>query len=210
MTATTKSSARKKDNAGSKQQQILKVASAHFLRHGYDGASINAMARDSRISKESIYRYFDSKNDLFMAVIDQELAQYKQKITHLMADSNLQDIRESLLKVAETLLTVLLPDRQQAVRRLIFNEIGRTPEIGSYYFKIGPTLAYENLKIFFSAVHEKSDFPAEVLSRNFAALVLHGIMLERACGVRATPSESEITELAAPLVDDFLKAYFHH
>jgi hypothetical protein len=33
-------------------------------------------------------------------------------------------------------------------------------------------------------------------------------MLERMCGVRANPSQSEITALAGPIVDDFLKAYF--
>jgi hypothetical protein len=125
-----------------------------------------------------------------------------------MAASDLANLRESLLSVAETLLSVLMPDRQQAVRRLIFNEIRRSPEIGSHYFKIGPCLAYENLEKFFASVHAKSDFSAKTLSRNFVALVLHEIMLERMCGVRANPSQKEITELAGPIVDDFLKAYF--
>ncbi len=208
MTAVRKKTSKKDEPVSSKKQQILKVASKHFLTYGYDGSSVNIMARESRISKETIYRYFKNKDHLFMAVIDQELAQYKQKITHLMAASNLANLRESLLGVAETLLSVLMPDRQQAVRRLIFNEIRRSPEIGSYYFKIGPCLAYENLEKFFASVHASSDFSAKVLSRNFVALVLHELMLERMCGVRANPSQSEITELAGPVVDDFLKAYF--
>ena len=41
-----------------KEQEVLDVATAYFLEHGYQGASINAMARSSGISKESIYRYF--------------------------------------------------------------------------------------------------------------------------------------------------------
>ena len=39
-----------------KEQEVLDVATDYFLAHGYQGASINAMARSSGISKESIYR----------------------------------------------------------------------------------------------------------------------------------------------------------
>src|SRR5690606_10698485 len=44
-----------------KEQEVLDVATEYFLKHGYQGASINEMARQSGISKESIYRYFSSK-----------------------------------------------------------------------------------------------------------------------------------------------------
>ena len=148
MTAAKKKTGKKAQPVITKKQQILKVATKHFLTYGYDGSSINIMARDSGISKESIYRYFKNKDHLFMAVIDQELAQYKHKITHLTTDTNLAHLRDSLIGMAETLLGVLMPDRQQAVRRLVFNEIRRSPEIGRYYFKIGPSLAYENLEKF--------------------------------------------------------------
>ena len=60
-----------------KEQEVLDVATDYFLAHGYQGASINAMARSSGISKESIYRYFSSKKQLFEAVIGRELAEYQ-------------------------------------------------------------------------------------------------------------------------------------
>jgi AcrR family transcriptional regulator len=208
MTAVAQKTSRKDGLASSKEKQILKVACKHFLAHGYDGSSITVMARNSGISKESIYRYFKSKDHLFMAVVDQELAQYRQKVRRMTKDPNGANLRGSLMGMAETLLGVLMPDRQQAVRRLVFNEIRRSPEIGRHYFKIGPSLAYGNLEEFFSSVPARTDFSPKVLSRNFVALVLHELMLERACGVRANPSGSEISELAGPIVDDFLKAYF--
>lgn len=208
MTIKTIGIGRNSGNATRKRQQILDVASTYFQTFGYDGSSISAMARDSGISKESIYRYFKSKNALFMAVIDQELAQYKEKITHLMDDSNSGNLRESLVNIAQTLLSLLLNDRQQAVRRLLFNEARRSPEIGRYYYKIGPSLAYENLEKFFSSVRDKTEFSPRNLGHNFLALVLHELMLERSCGVRADPTADEIRELAGPIVDNFLKAYF--
>lgn len=47
-----------------KKAQILDVASEWFLTHGYAGTSVSAMARQSGISKVSIYRYFSSKEAL--------------------------------------------------------------------------------------------------------------------------------------------------
>ncbi len=207
MNLSAKKTARAR-NSTNKQEQILAIATTCFLNHGYDGSSISKMARDSGISKESVYRYFTSKQHLFKAVIDQELAQYHQEITHLTANTNSTNVRESLLIIAETLLSLLMTDRQQAVRRLVFNEIRRSPEIGRYYFKIGPELAYENLEMFFASVGEDTEFSPAHLSRNFVALLLHDLMLQRSCSVRTNPNPEEIADLVQPIVDDFLKAYF--
>jgi len=191
-----------------KRQEILDVAASFFLSYGYAGSSVSAMARHSGISKESFYRYFDGKEGLFKAVIDQELDQYKQKIRRLTEHWDEEDLRESLLKVAETLLSVLMRDRQRALRRLVFNQMQRAPEIGRHYYRIGPKLAYDNLERFFALHASETRFNPEFLSRAFVALVLHELMLELNCGVRADPGAEEISELAVPIVDNFLEAYF--
>ena len=59
-----------------KEQEVSTSRRIISSQHGYQGASINAMARSSGISKESIYRYFSSKKQLFEAVIGRELAEY--------------------------------------------------------------------------------------------------------------------------------------
>lgn len=195
-------------DAPDKRQQILDVASSHFLDGGFDGASINAMARESGISKESFYRYFESKEHLLMAVIDQELEQYKSQVTRLSEDWDATRLRASLVNMAETLLSLLMTDRQQAVRRLIFSQTRRSPEIGRHYYEIGPKLAYKILESFFESLDDKPDFPPALLSRSFVALVLHELMLQRNCGVRKNPSDEEISRLSGPIVDEFLEAYF--
>src|SRR5215475_3096592 len=75
-----------------KEQEVLDVATQYFLEHGYQGASINAMARSSGISKESIYRYFSSKKQLFEAVICRELAEYQSSVRRLSAEATM-DLR---------------------------------------------------------------------------------------------------------------------
>jgi AcrR family transcriptional regulator len=48
---------------------ILAVARTHFARDGRDGASFNQIIVDAGISKTTAYHYFDSKDDLFAAVV---------------------------------------------------------------------------------------------------------------------------------------------
>jgi AcrR family transcriptional regulator len=194
--------------AQDKREEILDVAASFFLSHGYAGSSVSAMARHSRISKESFYRYFSSKEELFMAVIDQELQEYKRNLAQLTEHWNEEDLRESLMKFASTLLSVLMAERTQAMRRLVFNEIQRAPEIGRHYHGIGPALAYDTLERFFSLHRPETRFEPRMLSRAFMALLLHELVLERNCGLRGDPSPAEITTLTEPIVDNFLEAYF--
>jgi AcrR family transcriptional regulator len=190
-----------------KEQEVLDVATEYFLQHGYRGASINAMARSSGISKESIYRYFSSKQQLFEAVIGRELIEYRRSLHRLDATLRSMDLRAALNMVAETILGIITTDRTQALRRLIFDEATRSPEVGQHYYKIGAAQAYTVLENVLETHTHQSDFDIPTLARHFAGLLCWRITLERQCAVRGEPTAEEIAQLAATVVDDFMKAF---
>jgi TetR/AcrR family transcriptional repressor of mexJK operon len=191
-----------------KEQEVLDVATEYFLQHGYRGASINAMARSSGISKESIYRYFSSKQQLFEAVIGRELIEYRRSLHRLDATLRSMELRSALITVSETILGIITTDRTMALRRLIFDEATRSPEVGQHYYKIGPGQAYTVIESVLETHPHQSDFDIPTLARHFTGLLSWRITLERQCAVRAQPTAQEIAELAATLVDDFMKAFF--
>jgi AcrR family transcriptional regulator len=190
-----------------KEQEVLDVATEYFLQHGYRGASINAMARSSGISKESIYRYFSSKQQLFEAVIGRELIEYRRSLHRLDATLRSMDLRSALITVAETILAIITTDRTQALRRLIFDEATRSPEVGQHYYKIGPGQAYAVLENVLETHAHQSDFDIPTLARHFTGLLSWRVTLERECAVRPEPNAAEIAEIATPLVEDFMKAF---
>ena len=49
-------------------QRIAEAAERAFAAHGYEAASMSAIAKDAGIEKSSIYYFFESKEDLFAAV----------------------------------------------------------------------------------------------------------------------------------------------
>ena len=191
-----------------KEQEVLEVASAYFLSHGYKGTSINAMARDSGISKESIYRYFSSKKELFEAVIAKQLTEYKDKLQDLDFEFDSIPLDESLRRAAESIIAAVTADATLALRRVIFQETVVSPDIGEFYYEIGPRMAYDNLEKIFAAHQAETDFDAGKLAHYFVAMILHRTMIQRECGVKKALAESEVKDLAATVTGDFLSAFF--
>jgi len=190
-----------------KEQEVLDVATDYFLAHGYQGASINAMARSSGISKESIYRYFSSKKQLFEAVICRELAEYQAGVRSALSAEKTMDLREALINIAETVLEVATTDRTLALRRLIFDEARRSPDVGQHYYKIGPEYAFAAVEEIFRSHQSESDFDPAILSRHFLALVAWRPILERECALGPAPTRAQIRARVEPTVRDFMKAF---
>jgi AcrR family transcriptional regulator len=189
-----------------KEQEVLDVATDYFLAHGYQGASINAMARSSGISKESIYRYFSSKKQLFEAVIGRELAEYQANVRRLSAEKTM-DLREALVNIAETVLAIATTDRTLALRRLIFDEARRSPDVGQHYYQIGPEYAFAAVEEIFRSHPAESDFDPAILSRHFLALVAYRPILERECALGPAMSRAQIRARVESIVGDFMKAF---
>ena len=51
------------------RRRLLESAAAQFARQGFDATNIDDIAADARVAKGTIYNYFDSKEDLFGAVL---------------------------------------------------------------------------------------------------------------------------------------------
>lgn len=200
-----------KGKGKSKREHVLEVASECFLKSGYDGTSINVMARDAGISKESIYRYFGSKEDLFLAVVERELAAYQQSMEKTRCDYQNQSLEEALFHVAEATMKVLADDRAMALRLLIFQMAARDMKIGQTYYEEGPMVAYRNLINIFEYhmpnLKLKADMNAEKLSRYFQGMILHYTTLQRQCGVLRKLGKRKLESRCHEAVRDFLDVF---
>jgi TetR/AcrR family fatty acid metabolism transcriptional regulator len=60
-----------------KRREILEAAMRVFAREGYHRAKMKAVAEEAGIGKGTVYEYFKSKTDLFLALHDHMLAELK-------------------------------------------------------------------------------------------------------------------------------------
>jgi AcrR family transcriptional regulator len=63
-----------------KQQQILQGAMEVFLRSGYVGTSMDRVAAEAGVSKQTIYSHFGDKEGLFSALMEQVTIQRFQDL----------------------------------------------------------------------------------------------------------------------------------
>ena len=52
-----------------KREKILSVAVNEFAYNGFENANINTIAKKAEVSVGSLYKYFDTKTDLFMTSV---------------------------------------------------------------------------------------------------------------------------------------------
>lgn len=63
-----------------REEEILDAAASLFARHGYASTDIDSVAEALDIAKGTIYRYFPSKRELFLAAVDRGMRRLHQII----------------------------------------------------------------------------------------------------------------------------------
>lgn len=129
-----------------KRQAILDAATEIFLRHGYLGASMDEVAAQAEVSKQTVYKQFESKEALFVEIVSGMTGAAGDKVQREIAKLGEQDDPEKeLLAYAERQLTVVLTPRLMQLRRLVIGEANRFPALGRALYDGGPGRAIAGL-----------------------------------------------------------------
>lgn len=73
------------------RERVLSAALDCFVRHGFHNASMANIAEAAQMSPGLIYRYFENKNAIILAIIEAQLAITRQRIRELRGADDLCD-----------------------------------------------------------------------------------------------------------------------
>jgi AcrR family transcriptional regulator len=113
-----------------KRDLIIKAALAAFLEEGYAGSSVNRIAEDAGVSIKTLYRHFDNKDDLFVAVIQTACTANAGTAEPPWLDLPPLD---GLTQAGSEHLPFVLSSEQLALYRVVTREAQRFPELGQRY-----------------------------------------------------------------------------
>jgi AcrR family transcriptional regulator len=74
----------RKEQQARTRSRLMRSAEKLFSRRGLDGASIDDVARDAGFTKGAFYANFRSKEELFLAMLDERFAQRIEEIDRVM------------------------------------------------------------------------------------------------------------------------------
>src|SRR5262245_44391850 len=93
-----------------RRDAIVAIAHEAFLANGYAGTSMSAIAARVGGSKATLYNYFKSKQDLFIAVVEGLCGQFDSLLDEAEIEGS-GDLRTSLSRFGGYLLEIVLSEK---------------------------------------------------------------------------------------------------
>lgn len=74
--------------ASERRAQLVDVGRAAFAEHGYEGTSVEEIAKRAKVSKPIIYEHFGGKEGLYAVVVDREMDYVERRIIEAISSGS--------------------------------------------------------------------------------------------------------------------------
>lgn len=111
---------------------LLTVAKTTFGEKGFAATTMDDIAGAAGMSKKTLYKLFDSKSDLFRAMLTANLQRFAFLDEPQSHASAIEDLRRALRKIADI---VLMPD-EIALHRLLIAERRQSPALATIFSEV--------------------------------------------------------------------------
>ena len=205
MTHASMGSPRMATRTSRKRHAVIEAARRVFTEKGYN-ASMEEVAFEAEVSKQTIYNQFGSKEQLFHAIIEDKMQEMIEPITSATPDS---DPREVLKRIAYLYHTkVIAPDNLKMVRALLAapNAQAALREIYAH----GPSRFIRAFSDWLAAQDAKGRMkvPDPLLAaEHFISFTYGHLFMKRLYGVPAPLDLEDVERRVTYVVDAFLRAH---
>lgn len=114
---------------------IIKEALLIFGKKGYDGTSMDMIAKKVGVSKATLYQYFENKEDLFAAVMKE--TPFHFNFMNIKPEIDSYDLSSAVKKIGMMYLALFDTPERTAFTRSIIRDSNKYPEISTIYHKNG-------------------------------------------------------------------------
>ncbi|UXX84870.1 TetR/AcrR family transcriptional regulator [Roseovarius pelagicus] len=193
---------------GRKFAQVLDGARDVFMRDGFEGASVDDIAREAGVSKATLYSYFPDKRLLFSEVARVECNRQAEAAMDVI-DVN-APVEVALHEAADRIVRFFLTKFGQQVFRICVAESFRFPELGKRFYESGPALVRSRLSDVLQIYVDRGTLQIEdmeMAANQFGELCKCDLFTRQLCGVESDFDDARITHVVDEVVKMFLARY---
>ena len=187
-----------------KRDAVLKSAERQFLESGYEAVTMESIAADSTVAKQTLYSYFGTKRELFLELVSTRTmaatASVRTETPTLHPNSSPRTVLHELL--CSQLKTVLSPTLL-GLRRLVIGEVRRSPELAAALYEHGPSRAISKIAEILSDFSERGAL--QVSDTELAATQLNWLVMGEPIN-RAMHLGDEAAQMTATEIDKHVTA----
>jgi AcrR family transcriptional regulator len=160
-----------------KRDQIISGALKVFLKYGYEGTSMNRVAEEAGVIKQTIYSHFDDKEGLFKAIIESlTMRHFQEQFGEDLPAEIPPEL--ALKKIAEIFLGRQKDPSYISLMRTVIGESERFPELARLYTKTVIKPGSAKLASYFKAHPELKLGDPDATARVFCGAIVNNIMLQ--------------------------------
>jgi AcrR family transcriptional regulator len=130
-TSETTASLKWRRRSDARPAEILAAALASFAEHGFAATRLDEVAARAGVTKGTLYLYFRSKEELFKAVVRQELVPNIERAEAMLAQSSASSL--ALLGQLVALMSEIMASPLSAIPKLVLTEAGNFPDLARFY-----------------------------------------------------------------------------
>jgi TetR/AcrR family transcriptional repressor of mexJK operon len=128
-----------------KHKAIIEAATSLFLRQGYLGTSMDQVAAQASVSKQTVYKHFADKYQLFSEIVLDVAGTVNSFVAALEGLQETQDLEHDLRELAHWYIRSVMQPSVIQLRRLVISEAVRFPELGRAYYDRAPKQSIDAL-----------------------------------------------------------------
>lgn len=189
-------------------QRLLDASTQLFMEKGYDATSMTEIASRAHASKETVYRHFPTKDELFRAVVRRRGEMVAQGMETIFDEHRPPE--KALAAFGELILNRLTTNESIAFHRVLGMARERFPDLLELYRSTGPfrvraamtTYLQQQIKL---GTLRKMD--AEVGARQFFDLVAAEMLMKAHFEGQSDPPKAAIRKRVKEAIDCFLRGY---
>jgi AcrR family transcriptional regulator len=193
---------------GRKFDAVLSGARAVFLRDGFEGASVDDIARAAGVSKATLYSYVPDKRLLFLEVARTEIAAVTDHAMEVI--DRTRPPATVLEAAARTVIGFNTSAMGLSLYRLCIAEAERFPDLARAFYEAGPLTARAALEAYFAEACGRGDLrmtDSALAACQFVELCRTDLQLRLLLGIVKQPDSDEVDRIVTGAVEMFLARY---
>ena len=191
----------------SKRRQILDGARKVFMDLGFDGASMNEIARSAGVSKGTLYVYFADKNRLFEAIVEEEALERGQLSFNF---DPARDVVATLRQFGQTFIQSQCRPGGGSSIRTVMAIAERMPDVGRRFYENVLEKTNNRLADYLKTHVELNDLAiddCQLAASQFTMMCQASLFLPFISQAAPAPSAERIAEVVESATKMFLAMY---
>lgn len=187
-----------------KRQNILNAASELFLSQGFEGTSMDQIAEQAGVSKQTVYSHFGNKEDLFTAIVEFKC------LTHSLTDELFnpdRPVEQVLSELANDFSDLITSDEAIQLQRVCSAGAEQRSKVSALFLEAGPKKLKAKMMQYLDQQTELVIPNSRFAAQQFFSIIRGELCFRKELGIDTRDISGELPAYLASCVALFIRAH---